>query len=247
MTTPCSRILVAITFNRPGPWASRDHKSTKTKRKGVGFHRNHAGHDGATLGGVDNRVWGKPGDCRLRGMKRAGWEWVGRVTQRQNWGHLQFKGLGRTYHKFGLGISSRRPGYFTVIYASWRARRKRCRRGNWLSSTILTTWRMLCGVARLSETASSGDGKLGRPCGKWIGRPDQLAIAIHPAPDLFTHPQCYPFFTEHESPRQNLDLGASSPATGTLYLRSSSGRCSIWIFLSKSPDNAFLSHIYSLF
>jgi hypothetical protein len=32
-----------------------------------------------------------------------------------------------------------------------------------------------------------------------MGWPGQLAVVIHPALDLFTHPRCYPFLPEHES------------------------------------------------
>ena len=57
----------------------------------------------------------------------------------------------------------------------------------------------------MSETASSGEDKLGRPRGKWTGWPDQLAIAIHPAPDLL------PILgVIHSSPSTNQDGGGTN-------------------------------------
>ena len=64
---------------------------------------------------------------------------------------------------------------------------------------------MLCGVARLSETASSGEDKLGRPRGKWTGWPDQLAIAIHPAQIFLPIPGVI-----HSSPITNRDSGGTN-------------------------------------
>jgi hypothetical protein len=67
---------------------------------------------------------------------------------------------------------------------------------------IPTMWRMLCGVARLSETTSSSEDKLGRLRGKWTGWPDQLAIAIHPAQIFLPIPGVI-----HSSPSTNRDGG----------------------------------------
>ena len=70
---------------------------------------------------------------------------------------------------------------------------------------IPTTWRMLCGVAGLRETASSGEDKLGRLRGKWTGWSNQLAIAIHPAQIFLPVPGVI-----HSSPSTNRDGGGTN-------------------------------------